>query len=301
MSTQANMEIKRKSLANDRAEVKDAYVIANYGDAGLDEDYHFDILSRFVIVALAPERVPTKNKWMTTLALVARPKSLWINVEGTDNNPSTQKRSDSIGNLNVGSSNGYTVSGIPRINNDYRLGEIIKIKKIPTPYIVGKSSVLTSITTTLDATNSSYGTWHTEYDAAYIGNDSAKVTALREKPLALDNNGNFYIKLNKYQYEAFALKVMPTIANTLVKIFAKTLAANHPVYSANGGYLFNSVNSQGMYAIEYEDINVGEKQRVATSDCMPLIVATPNTFPTPKTRAIGTIEYSPTYSPISTE
>jgi hypothetical protein len=53
-----------------------------------------------------------------------------------------------------------------------------------------------------------------------------------------------------------------------------------------------------MLAVEYEDINVGNKQRLSSNECMPLIVATPNTFPTPKVRSVGTIQYNPTYATI---
>jgi hypothetical protein len=46
----------------------------------------------------------------------------------------------------------------------------------------------------------------------------------------------------------------------------------------------------------WEDTNADEKARVASSECQPLVVTTPNTFPTPKTRAAGAFKFDPTYS-----
>src|SRR5438034_2377400 len=132
--SEANDE-KRKSLINSREDIKEARVVANYGDPGLDEDYHFDILSRYVIVQLdSCKRVPTSNKWSSMFAIVARPQHLWIDApEGKSSSPSSQKRSDAVGNVNVGTATSPSVNGIARINQPYELGEIIKIKKIPLP------------------------------------------------------------------------------------------------------------------------------------------------------------------------
>lgn len=303
MST--NISNKRRSNRNTQNEIVEARVIANYGDPGIDEDYHFDLLSRFVIVMIEDvERIPTTHKWMSMFAIVERPSHLWVNVEGGyTQNPATQKRSDTIGNLSVGAASAYSVAGIPRINNSYQMGELIKIKKLATPLRVGADSFFVSAFPFNNgeiASYGSYGSWHRQgQDYAYIQNANAS-NALNTKPLIkpTDSQYIFGMTLQKYQYEAFALSVNASLTNGLVSIFAKTLAASNPVYNANGGYIYNNNLWVDFHACEYEDINIGNKQRVATSDCMPLIVATPTTFPTPKTRQQGTIAYNPTYATI---
>ena len=304
----ANITVKekRKSLENSKNEILEARVVANYGDPGLDEEYHFDVLSRYVIVMIeSAYRIPTKHKWMGMLAVVQRPKHLWINVEGSYTaNSTTQRRSDSLGNSNVGSVAGYSVAGIPRINESYQLGELIKIKKLPSPIKVGQSSFFTSsfpFANTSIPTYGTYGSWHSQGGSApYIQGDPTRLSSLTLKTLLQPSTDEYAyaMKLNKYQYEAFMLGFGPTYTDGLVEVFANTLPSNHSVYSANGGYLFNNNDSLNFYAVEYEDVNDNNKQRIATSECIPLIVATPNTFPTPKTRELGTIAYNPTYATI---
>jgi len=48
--------------------------------------------------------------------------------------------------------------------------------------------------------------------------------------------------------------------------------------------------------VEWEDTNQGNKQRLNRDDCMPLVIASPNNFPTPKERKIGSIIYEPAYA-----
>jgi hypothetical protein len=49
---------------------------------------------------------------------------------------------------------------------------------------------------------------------------------------------------------------------------------------------------------EYEDTNTGNKQRISRDECMPLVIASPNNFPTPKERKIGSIVYNPAYATV---
>ena len=50
---------------------------------------------------------------------------------------------------------------------------------------------------------------------------------------------------------------------------------------------------------EWEDVNSGNKQRSSRDECMPLVIASPNNFPTPKERAIGAIIYEPAYAKVA--
>jgi hypothetical protein len=75
--------------------------------------------------------------------------------------------------------------------------------------------------------------------------------------------------------------------------------ANPPLINFKGGFMGHNLL---LDHVVYEDLNSGEegdKQRTTTDACMPLIVASPNQFPTPKTRAAGAIVYEPTYAVVA--
>jgi hypothetical protein len=302
---------KRKTSDNINNKILTAKVVANYGDPGLDEDYQFDILSRFVIVAIeSTDRIPTNDKWMGMLAAVKRPDQLWINVVGQQqSNPTTQQRSDYLGNTNTGLSSNYAVNAIPRINNPYQVGEIISIKRLSQPLLLNnqdQNTIFQSLFPTMPQNQMYYNSW---YNAGaflpYIQNNNAG-QQLTLKTVALANNtGNttyYYPILNKYQYEAFVL--LQNISNavttqTLTQIFNGTWNGTSQLYNAHGGYIFNQNSQINIPMIEFEDINVDNKQRMGSNDCIPLIVAVPNQFPIPKTRSTGTILYAPTVVPVS--
>ena len=178
-----SMDEKRKSIANSNAEIVEARVVANYGDPGLDENYHFDILSRYVIVMIeSAYRIPTINRWNKVLAVVARPKHLWITAEGgRAASPNSQRRSDSMGNISIGLAGSFSTAGIPRINSPYKLGELIKIKKLPIPHIVGRSDLFVSEFSNSEFT---YEDWHSEGSTLdyFVGN-TTRLDGLKAKTL----------------------------------------------------------------------------------------------------------------------
>lgn len=300
-----SLDEKRKSLSNAKAEVLEARVIANYGDPGLDEDYHFDVMSRYVIVMLEScYRVPSLDKWHEVFAVVARPQHLWVSAEeGKASSPSSQRRADRVGNMSVGVAGSFSVNGISRMNYPYQMGELIKIKKLPVALTAENSTLFTSAFSDVP---DSYNSWHTQGSTlAYFAGDSFKISSLRFKTIYQSNAAllqQYAMVLYKYQYEAFMLSLIAGSSTTLneyiTSIFANTLPSSDPVFMGHGGYAFKSSNYLECLAVEYEDINIGNKQRVTTSECLPLIVATPNSFPTPKVRAVGNIAYNPTYATI---
>jgi hypothetical protein len=299
-----SLDEKRKSLANSKADVLDARVIANYGDPGLDEDYHFDMLSRYVIVMIeSAYRVPTTDKWSKLFAVVQRPKHLWVNIEeGVAASPNSQKRSDPLGNVSIGPASNFSIAGIPRTNFPYQIGELIKIKKLAQPVKLGDSFFNSAGFT---QTPDSYGEWHTEGSTLpYFAGNQARIDALKYKTIYQPSASNllqYAFTLYREQYEAFILSLAstnPSLTTHLTQIFDNSLPNDSAIYRAHGGYLFKNNNYVDMLAVEYEDINVGNKQRLSSNECMPLIVATPNTFPTPKVRSVGTIQYNPTYATI---
>lgn len=301
----ASLEEKRKTLNNQKGEILDARVIANYGDPGLDEDYHFDILSRYVVVMIeSTDRILTTDKWFRMLAVVKRPQHLWIATEGGVTGPTSQRRADQYGNVNVGLANGYSASAISRMNQPYSLGETIKIRRLPRPLEYTTDNIFQSDFSDWNANVMTYGSWHNEGSTLpYFSGNAGRLAGLVQKTLVPrvvgENTFNFF--LTKYQYEAFMFLANvqdTTISNNLKAIFEGGWSGMTMVYSANGGYLFKNNSSVSLSTIEFEDVNFGNKQRVSTNECIPLIVTTPNSFPSPRVRSVGTISYNPTYSTI---
>jgi hypothetical protein len=300
-------EEKKKTAVNNQSEIIDARIIANYGDPGLDEDYHFDILSRYLVVMMEScDRVITQDKYMRMLAIVQRPPHLWISAAGgISADPSSQNRSDARGNVNVGIAANYSVRGIPRLNKSYSLGDRIKIRRFPMPFTTSTNSTFfKSDFTAFNDSNSLYDGWHSEGSSLpYFSNNQTQINNLRQKTITFSSDSSYYnFYLNKAQYEAFVLTINSNnsiLSGILTKIFNGEWFSGTPVYSANGGYVFNNQFSILLSSCEYEDINVDNRIRVSSNECLPLVVATPNSFPTPKQRATGLISYSPSYSPIS--
>lgn len=135
MSVSSEYAEQRKTAKNMNEVLMEARVIANYGDPGLDENYHFDILSRYVVAMIEScQRVPTSDKYAQMIVLVKRPESLWISAASTpDGNLANQQRADANGNLSKGLASAYSVNGISRIYPTYSFGEVIKIRKLSGP------------------------------------------------------------------------------------------------------------------------------------------------------------------------
>lgn len=302
---------KIKTLTNSKYEILDARVVANYGDPGTSENYFFDILSRYVVVMIEScDRVPTLDKYLNMFAIVKRPEYLWISaVGGNTGNPSTQKRADNSGNVNVGLASSFSTSGIASINRPYYLGEKIKIRKLSQPLTYSTSpSFFTSDFSRWASDTFLYGDWHTSGSSIpYFANDAYKIQSLKNKtiePSTIALYFNFY--LNKYQFEAFSLNnnTDSSVLSNLTRIFSGQWTSGTPIYTANGGYVFGNKTKYGdgsyilLAGCEYEDLNTNNKARTTSNDCIPLVVATQSSFPTPKQRATGTINYNPTYATI---
>lgn len=297
------IQVTDKNLSAKDA-VFDAVVVANYGDPGLDEDYHADILSRFVICKLEScNRTLTADRFKNMLVVVKRPELLWINYQGGFlNDPLNQRRTDAAMNSNIGLASNYTANAIGRINNPYALGEKLKIKLIKNEdgpaYVRNQDPFFFSECAVWDAGITSsqyYGAWHTQglNSNPYIGSINGS-NNLRLKTLTPNGGGNYTVVVNKVQYEAFSLTLFPEKANSLVNLFQNTSSFDY-YYNANGGYVFSSTFSVPLNFMKFEDMNVGGKARTVTTNCIPLVVATPNTFTVPKSRNSGTVNYTPTY------
>ena len=83
---------------NRKEEPVKAKVVGLWGDPGLTEYYNYDVLSRFLLVQVAPyNEVPTANDASAIIKLVLRPESLWIKHVVTS---AGAQRRDFYGNIN---------------------------------------------------------------------------------------------------------------------------------------------------------------------------------------------------------
>jgi hypothetical protein len=303
-STSKTIEEIKKTNKNikDQNSVYDAFVLANYGDPGLDEDYFADIHSRYLICILdSPLRLFSYDRWYVKMTvLVKRPEQLWIDYEGDFlNSPSSQKRKDYSYNINSGPAGSYVVDNIPRINYPYEIGEKIKIKNTsPQDIFYSKTPV------ELFESNLLYKTWHKK------GADKLNFYTL-DNPIENylntrtiypiekinDSLSNYGVFFNKYQYEAMILNLLN---NSFLRNFFKGLNTEAFFNNAHGGYFFRREAATPAISFKkliYEDVNVGGKARIASNSCLPLVVTSPNSFATPKVREGGVINYNPTYIP----
>jgi hypothetical protein len=303
----SSIEEKRKTISNSRNQILEGRVIANYGDPGLEESLHFDILSRFVIVAIESAYIiPSVDKWWSRFAIVARPEHLWVAAQnGKAATPSSQTRTDFLGNTNVGIPGSYSVNGIPPINQPYELGELIKFKKLPAPITVENSPFFLSAFTDAASSDLVYGSWYNEgATLAYFAGHQDRINALRNKTIYQPSASfplRYLFKLWKYQYESAILTLAQSDSNMssyLASIFSNTLPNSDAVYQANGGYVFSEQESVAFESFSYEDVNYAGKFRTTQDTCLPLVISSPSNWPTPKQRTLSTINYSPTYSNI---
>ena len=302
---------KRKSISNTKqgSEVLEARIVANYGDPGLLEDYAPDLLSRFLIVHIESSyRVPTTNSWFKNLAIIARPKNLWIDMEeGLASSPSAQKRSDAFGNISAGIAGSFTVNGIGPIDKPYQIGELIKIKKLSNSLKFWDADPIFQSVFSLDTdAQYTYNSWHNEGATfPYFVGYADRQLYLRGKTL-FRPDGELYpfwygMTLYKYQYEAFMLTIAQNnteLTTYLEGMFGNDLANTSAIYLANGGYVFKEQQFVNFFSVDYEDMNIINRSRISASECLPLVVVSPNTFASPRTRSTSLTNYSPTYATI---
>jgi hypothetical protein len=316
--TSQNMYITNANTIDPNA-ILSATVVANYGDPGLTEDYHADILSRYVICMIeSSNRTLTNSKYQNMLVVVRRPQSLWINYQGGFiNNPNSQVRIDANLNSNTGPAGNYSSSSIGQINSPYSLGQKIQIKLIKNPaglYLTQGNAFFQSACSLWGGSINNYqGSQNQGLNNSYTSYiiDNNGQTNLQLKTIAPFNSPNpnltyininqnyYYVTLNKIQYEAFILYlygINNTTASSFVNLFRGS--ASNAYYFINGGYVFSNNFYIYLNSCLYEDINTNLNRQVSSS-CIPLIVATPNTFTVPQTRNLGTVNYTPTYQTIT--
>ncbi len=113
-----------------------------------------------------------------------------------------------------------------------------------------------------------------------------------------DPNYHFGIGITKYHYEVFFRSITSQLA-----LFDSVIAGTYRSGNYNQKYVWNSFSPlQGSIILFnscfYEDINTDGKNRTPSSECLPLVVTQPNTFPIPRTRQVGSLLFNPAYTTV---
>ena len=304
---------------NRKEEPVKARVVGLWGDPGLTEYYNYDVLSRFLLVQVAPyNEVPTPNDASTIVKLVLRPESLWIKHVVTS---AGAQRRDFYGNINNqlisptdnppnNGRNAATFSdkNILPITQSYKVGDELILNRLSQPLHFDSPSTSTTQPGTAVGRCQFNGTNIFLSDQAYTASsfmsqaykDSASVPTISTlnvfSYLLSVGGSDFNVVMNS--------GATPTTANTgpylasLGKILASaqkyTEIINAGISTQMGLSLLLGLRGGlfGRYlykSVEYIDSNADNRERPRDSGCLPLIVANPSTFPTPANRNLGGI------------
>ena len=131
----------------------------------------------------------------------------------------------------------------------------------------------------------------------YIGPSSegnATYPGGNEKYTPIPSKNSLAFLLHVYMLDHSLALMNPSQADVLSQLNNKSHEFQH-LLDGKSGYIRLGTR---FTSVHFEDINKEERQRVSTDECMPLVIASPNNFPTPGKRAIGAILYSPAYSKV---
>jgi len=312
---------------NRKEEPVKAKVVGLWGDPGLTEYYNYDVLSRFLIVQVAPyNEVPTANDASAIVKLVLRPESLWIKHVVTS---AGAQRRDFYGNINNqliagnppnNGKNAATFSdrNILPITQSYKVGDELILNKLSQPLHFDSPSqpVLLNPANPPSATNQPIGsTGRCQFNGtdiflsgqAYTASsfmsqaykDSAGVPAISTLDvfsylLSVAGGSDFNVVMNS--------GATPTTANPgpYLAALGKMLASAQKYTEIIRAGISTQMDLSGLLGIrgglfgrylyksvEYIDSNADNRERPRDSGCLPLIVANPSTFPTPANRNLG--------------
>ena len=308
---------------NKKEEPVKAKVVGLWGDPGLTEYYNYDVLSRFLIVQVAPyNEVPTSNDASAIIKLVLRPESLWIKHVITSTGA---QRRDFYGNINNQLTAGnppdngknaatFSDKNILPITPSYKVGDEITITKLSTPLNYDSPSLNGNILNTVAGAGSSQfnGTNIFLSDQVYTQSshmsNAYKNSSFVPTISALDVFSYlFYVGLVQNTGKPGFNVVMNSGATLATRNTGPYIAAFGKLLSSSGKYkeiIDAGISAQlslsaliglrrglfGRYlyrSVEYIDSNADNRERPRDSGCLPLIVANPSTFPTPANRNLG--------------
>ena len=304
---------------NRKEEPVKAKVVGLWGDPGLTEYYNYDVLSRFLLVQVAPyNEVPTANDASAIIKLVLRPESLWIKHVVTS---AGAQRRDFYGNINNQlisptdnppnkGRNAATFSdkNILPITQSYKVGDELILNRLSQPLHFDSPSTSTTKPGTAVGRCQFNGTNIFLSDQAYTASsfmsqaykDSSSVPTISTLDvfsyLLSVAGGDFNVVMNSGATPATA-NTGPYLA-ALGKMLASAqkyteiISAGISTQMAASGLLGIRGGLFGRYlykSVEYIDSNADNRERPRDSGCLPLIVANPSTFPTPANRNLGGI------------
>ena len=111
-------------------------------------------------------------------------------------------------------------------------------------------------------------------------------------------NGQYVEKRGKGRGQITSDNLFPG-PNDSYKIFNEDVGQGKKVPRTLPNKDYSFINKNVVFSFcEWEDTNQGNKQRSSRDECMPLVIASPNNFPTPKERKIGSIIYEPAYAKV---
>jgi hypothetical protein len=138
-----------------------------------------------------------------------------------------------------------------------------------------------------------------KYNPSFIL-ESSSLTRNSSLLSVTDPEFRYAIGLKKHQFETFWRYYHSADVSDYDAIINDWKVGNY-----RNDYLWNNIREDRFKASAvawnncvWEDSNTDAKTRGADNECQPLVVATPNTFPTPKTRAAGSFKFDPTYTNI---
>lgn len=298
---------------NKKEEPLRAKVIGLWGDPGLTEYYNFDFLSRFLLVLVAPyNEIPCNRDAGSIVKLVLRPRSLWIDSVG-------DQRKDFFGNLNKQlrdaanpaasgkNAANYADSNIMPIAQSYKVGDELTLNRLHEPLCYGyelgypnrdkrafedENDIFSSkeafVATTLMSDTYKNSSGVTALSAAnvysYIHNPALGIATKPNLKIVINSNGVGGVDRTGYSksFEKILIssqkygEFLASPGLILAKLVGGLITDRGGLF---GRYIFNSV--------EYIDSNAENRQRSQDAGCIPLIVASPSTFPTPVNRNLG--------------
>jgi hypothetical protein len=257
-----------------------------------------------LIVQIAPYNViPCNRDAASIIKLVLRPRSLWI-----DNTSATQRR-DFYGNRNnqtgavAGGGVNFSDKNILPIFPSYKAGDEITLTKLHKPLCQQSSITANDSNRIFDGVDIFTGATSSFSSSASTMSNDYKSSSANQSISALPlfsyisgiSASNFNIVINSNGAGG-------TNNDVYVEIFKKMLTSlgkfNHFLNAA--GTVRSKIDSSnlikdrgrlfGRYllsSVEYQDANLENRTRPKDSGCLPLVVASPSTFPTPIQRNLG--------------
>lgn len=275
------------SEKNKKQDTKRARIIGNFGDPGLSEDKHFDLLSQFLIVQIQGKNggvdcIIEDNNVADMVFVVYRPKELWIDYVAGSTTADYIRRSFE-GQVNSGRAS----ININAINPPYLVGDQITIEKLPmgpTPEKPTNSLFYKDITPLHFSTINSL-----PYSPIYE-NNSGKLKGFKASLIMTGTPQKIHVRVYADEW----WKIIQEMEQALFK--KANLNPNFMDLKKSGRIWNADTSFIDLPVISWLDTNSTKRGRNASDSCLPLVVTSPDSFPQAAVRQLGTISYNPSYN-----